>query len=87
MRIEEYSLETTLSKKIGEVRLKKYYCPNCKKFKNRLQLKREDDTRVVFFTCRWCHNSNIYNTEDILYKLIDKTLKEQDLNNKHGSYL
>ena len=81
------SLETTLSKRIWEVRLKKYYCPNCKEFKSRLQLKREDDTRVTFFTCRWCHNSNIYSTEDILCKLIDKTLKEQDLNNKHGSYL
>jgi len=67
--------------------LKKYYCPTCKKFKSRLQLKRKDDTRVIYFTCRWCHNSNIYTTEDILHKLINKTLLDEDLSNKHGSYL
>lgn len=67
--------------------MKRYYCPNCKKFKNRLQLKKEDDTRVAYLTCRWCHNSNIYTTEDILHKLINKTLLDEDLSNKHGSYL
>ena len=67
--------------------MKKYYCPNCKKFKSRLQLKREDDTRVAYFTCRWCHNSNIYTTENVLHKLIEKTCVNQDFNNKHGSYL
>ena len=67
--------------------MKKYYCPNCKEFKHRWQLKREDDTLVAFFTCRWCHNSNIYLTEEILEKLIDKSLAEEDLCSRHGSWL
>lgn len=67
--------------------MKKYYCPTCKKFKSRWQLKREDDTRVAFYTCRWCHNSNIYTTEHVMEKLIDATLSEKDFNSRHGSYL
>lgn len=67
--------------------MKKYYCPTCKRFKNRWQLKKEDDTRVYYFTCKWCHNSNIYLTEDILEKLIDKNLVEEDLRHRHGSWL
>lgn len=65
--------------------MKKYYCPTCKKFKNRLQLKREDDTRVAWLTCRWCHNSNIYTVEDVLEKLIENS--DLDLSNKHGSFM
>lgn len=67
--------------------MKKYYCPNCKRFKNRFQLKKENDTRVAYFTCRWCHNSNIYNITDVLHKLIEKSLTKEDFANKHGSYL
>lgn len=67
--------------------MKKYYCPNCKEFKNRFQLKRVDDTRVAWLTCRWCHESNIYKTEDIIHKLIEKVLNEEDMSNKHGSFL
>ncbi len=65
--------------------MKKYYCPTCGRFKNRLQLKREDDTRIAWMTCRWCHNSNIYTTEDLLEKLI--TNSDLDLSNKHGSFM
>ena len=67
--------------------MKKYYCPTCKRFKNRWQLKKENDTRICYFTCRWCHNSNIYLTEHILEKLIDKSLIEDDLCHRHGSWL
>ena len=67
--------------------MKKYYCPTCKEFKSRRQLQRTDDTRSVFLTCKWCHNSNIYTTEDVVKKLIDKNLSENDFNNRHGSYL
>ena len=67
--------------------MKKYYCPTCKRFKYRWQLKKEDDTRVYYFTCRWCHNSNIYLTEDILEKLIDKCFTDEDLSHRHGSWL
>ena len=69
--------------------MKKYYCADCKKFKNRYQLKRVDDTRVAFYECRWCHNHQIYKTEDIMHKLIDETLDEENdlLNSRHGSYL
>ena len=67
--------------------MKKYYCPTCKKFKNRWQVQRTDDTRTVFLSCKWCHHSNIYKTEDVINKLIDKNLSEEDFNNRHGSYL
>lgn len=65
--------------------MKKYYCPTCKKFKNRLQLKREDDTRFAWLTCRWCHNSNIYTAEDVFGKLIENS--NLDLSDKHGSFM
>lgn len=58
--------------------MKKYYCPNCKQFKNRFQLKKENDTRVAYFTCRWCHNSHIYEITDVLHKLIEKLLTKED---------
>lgn len=67
--------------------MKKYYCPTCKKFKSRWQLQKTDDTRTVFLTCKWCHNSNIYKTEDVMDKLISKTLSENDFSNRHGSWL
>lgn len=67
--------------------MKKYYCPTCKKFKSRWQIQRTDDTRTVFFTCKWCHNSNIYTTEDVINKVINKTLDKEDFSNRHGSYL
>ena len=67
--------------------MKKYYCPTCNKFKSRWQLQRTDDTRSVFLTCKWCHNSDIYTTEDVINKLIDKTLSECDFNNRHRTYL
>jgi RNase P subunit RPR2 len=67
--------------------MKKYYCPTCKQFKSRWQIQRTDDTRTVFFTCKWCHNSNIYTTKDVISKLIDKTLSKNDFSNRHGSYL
>lgn len=67
--------------------MKNYYCPVCKQFKNRLQLKKQDDTRVAYLTCRYCHSSNIFTTEDIMKKLISRSLLQEDLNSKHGSYL
>lgn len=67
--------------------MKKYYCPNCKKFKSRLQLIRKNDTRVAYFTCGRCHNFNVYTTEDVLYKLMNKTSLDQELSSKHGSFL
>lgn len=67
--------------------MKKYYCPVCRKFKSRLQLKRVDDTRVSWLTCRWCHSSNIYTAEDLLNKLIQVHFTEEDLNSRHGSFL
>lgn len=59
--------------------MKKYYCPVCKKFKNRFQLKRVDDTREFWLTCRWCHSSNIQKTETLIKKLVDKILSDEDL--------
>lgn len=67
--------------------MKKYYCPTCKQFKNRLQVQKTDNSRTAFLTCKRCHNSNIYKTEDIINKLIDKTLNDEDFNNRHGSFL
>lgn len=67
--------------------MKKFYCPTCKEFKYRWQLKGTNDTRVGFYICRWCHNSNIYSTESVLNKLIDKTLNEKDFSSRHGSWL
>lgn len=67
--------------------MKRYYCPTCKKFKYRWQLKRGNDTRVMFYTCRWCHNSNIYRTEDVINKLINNTLSEKDFSHRHGSWI
>lgn len=67
--------------------MKKYYCPTCKKFKNRMQLKKVDDTRVAFYECRYCHSHNIYTTEDVINKLISHTLAPKDLNNRHGSFI
>jgi RNase P subunit RPR2 len=66
--------------------MKRYYCPNCREFKHRWQLKREDNTRTAFYTCRWCHLSNIYTTEDIIWMLVDKILKDEDLNSIHGTW-
>lgn len=65
--------------------MRNYYCPTCRRFKSRWQLKKENDTRVEYYTCKWCHNSNIYLTEDIIEKLIDKTLNPKDLSSKRGS--
>lgn len=65
--------------------MKKYYCPKCKAFKYRCQLKKVDDTRGAWLACRWCHSSNIYTTEDVLQKLI--TNSDLDLDDKHGSFL
>lgn len=70
----------------GEI-MKKYYCPTCQKFKSRWQIQRTDDTRIAFFTCKWCHCPYIYTTEDILSKLIDKVLIDKDFDSKYGSYL
>lgn len=67
--------------------MKKYYCPTCKKFKHRWQLKKVDDTRVAFYECRCCHNHNVYKTEDVVDMLIDRTLSEKDFNNRHGSWI
>lgn len=71
----------------GGLRMKRYYCPTCKEFKYRFQLKRVDDTRIAWLTCRWCHNSNIYKTEDIFGKLIEKSLDEKDFSSRHGSFI
>lgn len=67
--------------------MKKYYCPTCKQFKSRLQVQLTSDTRTIFLACKWCHKSNIYKTEDVIKKLIDKTLSDGDLNSRHGSFL
>ena len=54
--------------------MKKYYCPVCNEFKNRLQLKMVDDTRMAWLTCKYCH-SKIYTTEDVLIKVIENLLQ------------
>lgn len=61
--------------------MKKYYCPVCNEFKNRFQLKMVDDTRMAWLTCKYCH-SKIYTTEDVLIKVIEKSLTNEDLNLK-----
>lgn len=35
--------------------LPRFYCNTCQKFKHRWEVKREDDTRVYWYTCKWCH--------------------------------
>lgn len=35
--------------------LPRFYCDTCKKFKHRWEVKREDNTRVYWYTCKWCH--------------------------------
>lgn len=57
--------------------MKKYYCATCNKFKNRLQLKREDNCMVSWLTCRWCHTSNIHTTEEILEKVAKIVFQEE----------
>ena len=59
--------------------MKKYYCADCKKFKHRWQLRAVDDTRIAWLTCGWCHGSNIYETEDIINKLIKKSFTKEEL--------
>jgi hypothetical protein len=49
--------------------MKKYYCPKCKKFKNRFQLKLKDDTRSYWLECRWCHEQ-VKLTEEVLLEVI-----------------
>ena len=55
--------------------MKRYYCPTCKEFKYRWQLKLVDDTRTAFYECKWCHNRNIYKAEDVMNKLIEMNPK------------
>lgn len=56
--------------------IKNYYCPVCKKLKNRLQIKRIDDGRAWWYQCKWCHSDHIesrnYVFETMASKLIDE---------------
>ena len=66
--------------------MKKYYCPVCKEFKNRLQVKKADDTRTVFFECRYCHCQEMYLTENLIKEMAEK-LRITEIHSKHGSFL
>lgn len=50
--------------------MKKYYCSKCQKFKSRFQLRMVDDGRLGKLTCKWCHESDIHKTDDLMIELI-----------------
>lgn len=49
--------------------MKKFYCPTCKKFKRRIDVKKVDDCRCYWYTCRWCHQDVKY-SESVLEELL-----------------
>lgn len=64
--------------------MKKYYCPTCREFKSRRQVKIESDARFAYHTCRWCHNV-VFATEDVMRKLIELVMIEEDFRDKYGN--
>ena len=35
--------------------LPRFYCNTCNSFKHRWEVKKEDDFRFYWYTCKWCH--------------------------------
>ena len=50
------------------MKIKRFYCPVCKKFEDRRQVAYDDYSAKYF--CRWCDNS-VMRVTRILYKLIE----------------
>ena len=48
----------------------RFFCPTCKKFKNRLQVSRRTDyVRFYWYECRWCHNV-VQDTKELLQEML-----------------
>lgn len=59
------------------MRLKKYFCGDCKSLKSRLQLRRESYHEYTRLVCRQCGSKNIHNTEILLEELFGKHIKKK----------
>lgn len=49
--------------------LPRFYCETCKSFKHRWEVKREDNCRFYWYTCKWCHKQvteTVYAIESML---------------------
>ena len=49
--------------------LPRFYCKTCECFKHRWEVKREDNCRFYWYTCKWCHNQvteTVYAVERML---------------------
>lgn len=57
--------------------LSKFYCISCGQFKNRLQVKKRDDTRSYWYDCKWCHNQVSY-TKDLMAKTLKSVASKND---------
>ena len=58
--------------------LNKYYCKDCGKFKNRFQLRSRFKGLYYVLECKWCHNTNIYLSKEVLQEAARFALKERD---------
>ena len=51
--------------------LPKFYCPTCKKFKHKWEVKIKDDTRIGWYECKWCHK-NVKFSRDAIENILNK---------------
>lgn len=50
--------------------LKRFYCPQCKRFKSRFEVKfHESFYEVPYYYCKGCH-TEVVETADILHRLV-----------------
>lgn len=59
------------------MKLKKYYCEDCKELKSRIQLRKESYQGYSRFVCRRCNSKGIHNTEILLEELFSKHIKKK----------
>ena len=52
----------------------KFYCATCKKIKRRKEIKRIDDGRSIYYSCKWCHK-NVVDLDAALEKVLVKNNK------------
>ena len=55
--------------------LPKFYCPTCKKFKHRWEVRIKDDTRMYWYECKWCHEQvveTVYVVENVLKLVLSR---------------
>lgn len=66
--------------------MKKYYCSECGCTKNRFQIKKVNNFRMVWYECRYCHSSKIYNLNSIIEELAT-LIDFHKFGGKHGDFL